>query len=53
MDGKRVSLDHEASESLDAEFKYPEERVVRLNPSQLLLYCCPSKNSTEPNCGEV
>lgn len=33
-------------------FQYPEERVVRLNPSQHVFYCCPSKDPTEQNCGK-
>lgn len=33
-------------------FKYPEEPVVKLDPSQHVLYCCPSKDPTEQNCGE-
>eukprot|EP00752_Nemacystus_decipiens_P004086 g3739.t1 len=37
--------------SVDAEeFEYPEEPVVQLNPSQHVLYCCPSKDPTEQNC---
>ncbi|CAM9884135.1 unnamed protein product [Ectocarpus sp. 4 AP-2014] len=31
-------------------FKYPEEPVVKLDPSQHVLYCCPSKDPTEQNC---
>lgn len=34
-------------------FVYPEERVVKLNPCQHVLYCCPSKDPTEQNCGEI
>ncbi|CAM9605254.1 unnamed protein product [Sphacelaria rigidula] len=31
-------------------FQRPEERVVRLNASQHVLYCCTSKDPTEQNC---
>ena len=34
------------------EFEYPEEPVVKLNPTQHVLYCCPSKDPTEQNCGK-
>lgn len=36
----------------EAAFEYPEEPVVKLDPSQHVLYCCPSKDPTEQNCGE-
>lgn len=26
--------------------------MVKLNPSQHVLYCCPSKDPTEQNCGK-
>ena len=33
-------------------FVYPEERVVKLDRSQHVFYCSPSKDPTEQNCGE-
>ncbi|CAN0250589.1 unnamed protein product [Ectocarpus sp. 12 AP-2014] len=51
--GGNVDVDVEKGGGGGAEevaFTYPEEPVVKLDPSQHVLYCCPSKDPTEQNC---
>ncbi|CAM9795347.1 unnamed protein product, partial [Ectocarpus fasciculatus] len=48
VDMKRDGRDGGGAE--EVAFTYPEEPVVKLDPSQHVLYCCPSKDPTEQNC---
>ncbi|CAM9179004.1 unnamed protein product [Choristocarpus tenellus] len=47
----QVTKDAAGSQGADRQpFAYPQQHVVRLKPSEHVVYCCPSKDVTEHNC---
>ncbi|CAM9115596.1 unnamed protein product [Discosporangium mesarthrocarpum] len=49
-DMEKVARERGGGRGNGGQFLYPEQRVVKLNPLEHVVYCCPSKDATEENC---